>query len=398
MSKIIRTKTRAEGGITEEEKIKLAQHTEKWIANAYQTGRTDKVALTQAIKNLYKVSGLKEPRVVIVPSPFVGRLASGIAAAVWYLRKNGKTSATYAATRAATADATYAATDDATADATRAATRAATYAATYAATDDATYDATRDATDDATENTKKWLLDFVKKITPESVTFTLGCISLSWKFYQGGNMWSSYDSFLSAGRDILGLELPIYEKYEAWERCAKLGGFRYMHEEFCIVSDFPDFIHVDEQKRPHCDFGPSHRWADGFEIYHLDGVRFEKEVFYKIISQKMTFKEIMSIEISDQRTIALKYNPQAILNEGANLVHADDRNNELYCIEGKEINKEWEYPKIYFLKMKCPTGRIFIEGVDPEEAEKNPNATAMQAQLCGLTLSQYMDMPISNES
>lgn len=358
MSNIIRTKTRAEGGITEEEKAKLAQHAEKWIANAYQTGRTDKVALTQAIKDLYNVSGLKEPRVVIVPSPLVGRFASGIAAAIWYLRKNGKSDATYAATR----------------------------------------DATSDATDVASNNTIGWLLDFVKQITPDSVTFTLGCISLSWKFYHGGNMWSSWDSFLSAGRDVLGLELPIYEKYDAWERCSKLGGFRYMHEEFCIVSDFPDFIHIDEQQRPHCDFGASHRWSDGFEIYHLDGVRFDKEIFYRVISKEMTFKEIMSIEISDQRTVALKYNPQAILNEGATLIHADNRNNELYCIEGKKINEEWEFPKIWFLKMKCPTGRIFIEGVDPDEAEKNPNATAMQAQLCGLTLSQYMDMPISNES
>ena len=146
----------------------------------------------------------------------------------------------------------------------------------------------------------------------------------------------------------------------------------------------------------HSDQRPAIEWKDGTGFYNLDGVHFEKELWEKVISQKMTFKEIMAIEISDQRTVALKYNPQAILNEGATLVHKDNRNNELYLIEGKEINKELEEDKIWFLKMLCPTGRVFIEGVDPIEAEKNPNATAMQAILCGLTLSEYMSMELES--
>ena len=51
---------------------------------------------------------------------------------------------------------------------------------------------------------------------------------------------------------------------------------------------------------------------------------------------------------------------------------------------------------MYFLKMTCPTGRVFIEGVPPEEAEKNPNATDMQAYLCGLTKSDYMSMSMES--
>ena len=122
----------------------------------------------------------------------------------------------------------------------------------------------------------------------------------------------------------------------------------------------------------------------------------EDFVLKNIISGKMTFKEIMAIEISDKKTVALKYNPQAILNEGAKLVHKDNRNNELYLIENKEINKELEEEKIWFLKMLCPTGRIFIEGVDPKEAEKNPNATYLQAIACGLTLQQYLEMEMES--
>ena len=110
----------------------------------------------------------------------------------------------------------------------------------------------------------------------------------------------------------------------------------------------------------------------------------------------MTFKEIMAIEISDQRTVALKYNPQAILKENSILVHKDNRNNELYKIEGQELNTDLGFPKIWFLKMLCPTGRTFIEGVPPDEAEKNPNATAMQALLCGLNLEEYLTLELES--
>ena len=146
----------------------------------------------------------------------------------------------------------------------------------------------------------------------------------------------------------------------------------------------------------HSDQLPAIGWKDGTGFYYLDGVLFEKELWGKVLSHKMSFKEIMAIEISDQTTVALKHNPQAIINEGATLIHKDDRKNELYLIEGKELNKQLEAPKIWFLKMTCPTGRIFIEGVPPDEAEKNPNATAMQAILCSLTLTEYAQLELES--
>ena len=104
----------------------------------------------------------------------------------------------------------------------------------------------------------------------------------------------------------------------------------------------------------------------------------------------------MKIEISDQRTIALKHNPQAIIKEHAKLIDKDDRNNELYCIEGQQINKDLGFLKIWFLKMLCPTGRIFIEGIDPEFAEKHQNATECQSWLCNLSLIEYNSMKLES--
>ena len=90
--------------------------------------------------------------------------------------------------------------------------------------------------------------------------------------YQGGNMWASWDSYLTAARDILGLQFPSHGAYKYWENAAIHGGFRVLHPEFCIVSDFPEILKVDDQNRSHCETGPSHRWRDGWSLYHWHGV------------------------------------------------------------------------------------------------------------------------------
>ena len=77
--------------------------------------------------------------------------------------------------------------------------------------------------------------------------------------------------------NILKLDkLKCWDKYQAWEDCAKEGGFRVMHDKFCIVCDFPEKIQTDVNGRPHCTTGSSHRWRDGFELYYLNGIKVPK--------------------------------------------------------------------------------------------------------------------------
>lgn len=99
--------------------------------------------------------------------------------------------------------------------------------------------------------------------------------------YQGGNMWSAWDSYLTAGRDVLGLRLPSHAAYRSWEQVAIHGGFRIMHSEFCMVSDFPEVIQVDAGNRPHCDNGPSHRWRDGWSLWYWHGVAVTEQIIMR---------------------------------------------------------------------------------------------------------------------
>ena len=329
-SKIIRRKDRAEGGITDAERAAMAEHTKTWIANAMRTDRADPQEVREAIVGLYAAAGLPEPRVVLVPSPRIMAFAGGFASAIWWLRENqapDSNAATSGTTRSATRSATLSATDLATLSATDAATRSATVSATDAATRSATVSATLSATDAATRSaTNEGALFFQIArdiLGPQYATFGLACAKRWYGPYQGGNMWSPWDCYLTAARDILGLELPEHKKYAAWERAAKCGGFRWMHEKFCIVSDFPERLCVDAQNRPHSSDGPSHRWRDGWELYYWHGVRVTQQIVME--PQTLTIEQVRAEENAEVRRVMIeRMGHERYLREcGATLAHED---------------------------------------------------------------------------
>ncbi len=301
--KIVRTPTRAEGGITAEEKAQMDIIAQEWIDIAMRTDPIDPQKIVPAIEALYAAAKLKKPRVVIVPSPLVMAFAYGASAWTWYCRHN----ATYAATR----DATNAATRDATYAATNAATRDATGAATYAATDGAIHD----------ENLEKYAAQACFQLAGLD---GLECAKLWWNVYQAGNMWALFPSYIAGAHDVLGLQLPEYENYKAWEDCARHGGFRVMHKEFCMVSDFPAQLHKDAENRPHNDNGPSHEWRDGWKLYHIHGVRVPEIVVEH--PEQITVEMIDTEKNAEVRRIMIERYGQSryLLDAGAIILNQDE--------------------------------------------------------------------------
>jgi hypothetical protein len=235
--------------------------------------------------------------------------------------------ATDAATRAATYAATYAATRDATYAATDAATSAATSAATYAATDAATDAATRAAT--RAQLPDGWAQAAANGIAGENKALAglmLACARNWSRPYQGGNMWGQWGgAYLSACRDILGLQLPIHEKYKAWEESViDAGGFRWMHAEFCIVSDYPEILKKDDRNRPHCEDGPSHKWRDNWSLWYWHGVRVTQQIVEA--PQTLTPKQIEDEPNAEIRRVMLeRFGWERFLKEtNAEQIHQDD--------------------------------------------------------------------------
>ena len=195
-------------------------------------------------------------------------------------------------------------------------------------------------------------------------------------------MWAGYDCYLTACRDILGLELREHNAYAYWEQAAIHGGFRVMHEEFCIVSDFPEVLRVDNQNRPHCENGPSHRWRDGWSLYHWHGVRVPSEWIearHKLtpeiaIGQKNAELRRAACEIIGWDNIIVRLNAEVIDAD------ADPEIGTLLRVDLPDA------PREQFLRVQCGTGRLFALPVPPTMK------TAIEAQswLWGLDPSSFI--------
>lgn len=173
-------------------------------------------------------------------------------------------------------------------------------------------------------------------------------------------MWAAWAGFLQAARDVLGLQLPQHAKYQAWEDCALHGGFRVLHEEFCIVSDFPAEIHKDEENRPHNEFGPSHRWRDGWELYFWHGVKVPKEW---ITEKRISAAEAINWPNVEQRRAACEIIGWAKVLEQLDAKVIDtDADEEIGILLEAEIP---DSGKERFLSVKCGTGRHFVIPVPP---------------------------------
>ncbi len=90
--------------------------------------------------------------------------------------------------------------------------------------------------------------------------------------WNGGSQWGQWVSFISFFRHVAKLELD-YSKWDHYETLAIISGPRIMHADFCMISDRPEILTVDEQNRPHNDDGPFCRWRDGTALYSVHGVR-----------------------------------------------------------------------------------------------------------------------------
>ena len=385
MTKIVRTPKKLAGGITPEEKVRLDAHAQLWIKRAMRTDPIEPSKIIPAIEGLYAAAGLKKPRVVIVPSPLVMAFAYGAAAAIWHRCKNSDE-----ATEQATWQATSQATDEATDQATSQATWQATSQATWQATDQATEQATEQATWQATVQATSGAAQACHALAGD---FGLACAARWAGPFQGGNMWAASSAYISAFRDVLGLRLPEHAAFEAWEAASIHGGFRVMHEEFCIVSDFPEFIRVDDQNRPHCETGPSHRWRDGWSLYHWHGTAVPAHWIED--RANLDPAEVIRAENVEQRAAgAAIVGWPKMLSVLKQKVINDSGSEDIGALIELTLPGLDEPGR--FLKARCPRNGLIVEGVPRiSDIDGLPIDTALAAQAwrIGDPQSEYQHPP-----
>jgi hypothetical protein len=222
----------------------------------------------------------------------------------------------------------------------------------------------------------------------------------SWAYTGLG--WDAY--WFPFGEYFKEIGVLKYQDFEQYAEILESGIFMSLQFENCaIVCERPQIIHRNETHQLHYDQGPAIKWRDGYEMYLLFGVRFEKELYWKIINQEITIKDMMeNIPNADQRSVALVMaEPKKLLKHvNAKLVSTGKK-----PTRAKEPTRLYEIPNFldtgeteFCMTMACPsTARPFLEWVLPEIGRKH-DADLAQAVAFQITKEQYMAIPPDQEA
>jgi hypothetical protein len=207
--------------------------------------------------------------------------------------------------------------------------------------------------------------------------------------YDGGNQWSYRDSYVSFFQDVAQLPLD-YSAYNHWRILAERSGPRIVHPDFCMISDRPEVLTVDDQNRPHNDTGPFCRWRDGSALYSWHGAR----VPARWIEDRANLApaEVLAHDNVEIRAAgaAIVGWPKMLSALDAKVIDdsGSDDVGQLIELTLPGLDKPGR-----FLKAVCPRNPPFIcEGVPyVSDVDGKPIDTALAAQAwrVGLTQSEY---------
>ena len=217
--------------------------------------------------------------------------------------------------------------------------------------------------------------------------FGLQCAANAWNMWHYGNQDSGYDGYLSFFQDVAKLPLD-YSKYQHWRDLTERSGPRIMHADFCMISDRPEVLTVDEQNRPHGESGPFCRWRDGSALYAWHGAR----VPARWIEHRAELdpNEVIKAENVEHRAAgAAIVGWPKMLSVLKSKVVDDSGSRDV----GQLI--ELRLPGLSepgrFLKADCPRNGVIVEGVPRVDDYGVPIETALHAQAwrVGLHPSEY---------
>ena len=339
--------------LTPEHEAQFPAWTEKWINNAFQCGtysESDKERARTAMRGLYRAADLEPPTLeIFCPGPVSAAIAGSIASAVWYLRENPQTHVELFGRSL---------NEDFISNAVSIALQAsvmAIHGQTYTWPDNATNDATRNATEGANDPTTIRLAKFLVRCTN------------NWNaLYNGGNHWSGSAAYLSFFRHIAKLDLD-YTKWQHYETLAEFGP-RFLHKNFWIISEYPEFIHKDAANRPHAEKGPYCRWRDGVELYYHHGVQVPKE--WILSPQSISAETALRWPNTEQRRAAVEIvGWKTVLKQvDARTIDADTD-----PMIGNLLEVDLpDSPNSRFLSVTCGTGRQFCIPVPKEKLHCKP--------------------------
>jgi len=204
--------------------------------------------------------------------------------------------------------------------------------------------------------------------------------------------WCAYGEYF---KRIGVLKLDKWDEYIKYMRSGQFMGV-YL-DGLAVVCRRPISVRRDDQLRLHNDQKPAIEWRDGYKLFFLHGQAFEEKLWSKIISQKMTLKDVMGMKNADERTMAWSFlRPDRLLKGiDAKLIHTGIRGTKLYQVDefSHKISGERKQGDTeYCMTMKDgSTDREFLEWVEPSVG-KQKDADFAQATAFQIPLEDYLNI------
>jgi hypothetical protein len=215
---------------------------------------------------------------------------------------------------------------------------------------------------------------------------------------------SFYDFFVRIGIKLKKKEIENMHKLMEISRSGIYDMIQL--DGLCVVCSNPEFVKRNALNALHCENGPAIRWADGYAMHALNGVRFQPDMFEKVTGGNMPFEEILAIPDVDQRTQAMKFG-----SVDKFLEHAKAKTLDTYTklnLDGEEINYSLhEIPAgdifretAYYMKYDCPsTKKVYMQGVEKASTVAEAMAWKISDELTTVTPETWKTMvPLVHES
>lgn len=150
-------------------------------------------------------------------------------------------------------------------------------------------------------------------------------------YYGEGGIEGYWTKFYDFFFEVCGIGYKKEEdkrRFETFKTLINNSSFMYQGKEACVISRKPIEAHRNAENRPHKDGGEAFKWADGFGLFFLNGVKVPKWVA-KTPAKKITAKQYFTEQnVEVKREIYRKIGAKQFLKmTKAKLVHEKKGNN-----------------------------------------------------------------------
>jgi len=204
--------------------------------------------------------------------------------------------------------------------------------------------------------------------------------NISYFSYLYGNLEASYFAYYSFINEVLGVQFKKQKQYDIYKETLKLH-FIYPLKNICVLSERPIEIHRNGRGQLHADGKPAVKYAGGFELYRLNGVRVPKRLVMTPPGKIDAKKALEEKNVDVQREIIRKIGVERVL-KAVNAKEIDVYTHpeigmtyKLYRLKLEEIDRKY----LKFEHASMP-GVYYCQPVPPE-TEKAMHGLAWMRRL-----------------